>query len=200
MTTPPPRVDGRTARAQRTGEAIVSALVELILEGDPEPTAQKIADRAGLSVRSVFGHYATLEELHRAAVEQVTLMVIARLAPIDPAEQLEVRVDLLCGQRARINEDLGPLLEAAARRRRTSPELARSRRRGRKASEEQIRRIFASDLDRLDTGTSRRRVATIEALLSTSSWRVLRHDGELSFDEARVALRDALVALLRTAD
>jgi AcrR family transcriptional regulator len=197
MTTPPPRVDGRTARAHRTGEAIVSSLIELILEGDPEPTAQKIADRAGLSVRSVFGHYATLEDLHRAAVEQVTLMVIERLSPIDTAERLEVRVDLLCGQRARINEELGPLLQAADRRRRTSPELARSRRRGRKASNEQLHRIFASELEAFEAGVRRRRVAAIEALLSTSSWGGLRNDAELSVDEARVALRDAILALLR---
>ena len=49
--TPPPRVDGRTARSERTRTAIVDAHLQLIREGDLRPTAEKIAKQAGVSLR-----------------------------------------------------------------------------------------------------------------------------------------------------
>lgn len=192
----PAATDGRSARAQRTGEAIVTALVELILAGDAQPTAQRIATRAGTSVRSVYMRFATLEALHRAAIARVTAMVLARLAPIDPAERLAVRIDLLCGQRARINEELGPLLAAAARAQADSPPLQRSQRFAHSASRQQIGRVFAAELAALEPGARRRRVAAVDALLGTPAWRALRYESQLGADEARVALREALTALL----
>jgi AcrR family transcriptional regulator len=188
--------DGRRARSRRTGAAIVTALVELILEGDPAPTAQEIAARADLSVRSVFSHFRTLEDLHMAAVDQVAVMVVERLAPIDPDDRLDARVDLLASQRSRINEELGPLLLAAERLESSSPSIARSRRRSRKASRQQIERVFASELGDWPEGTRQRRVATIEALLGTASWNVLRAC-DLTVDEARVAVSESIIALVR---
>jgi hypothetical protein len=39
-------VDGRSARAQRTRDAVVEALVALLEEGDLQPTTSSIADKA----------------------------------------------------------------------------------------------------------------------------------------------------------
>src|SRR3546814_6231042 len=57
-------VDGRTLRAMRTREAIFDATFSLIDEGDLRPTAPRVAERAGVSVRSVFQHFDDLESLH----------------------------------------------------------------------------------------------------------------------------------------
>src|SRR3954470_18279608 len=58
--TPTETVDGRTARATRTREAVVSAVLDLVNEGNPKPTAREIADRAGVSLRSVYVHFDDL--------------------------------------------------------------------------------------------------------------------------------------------
>ena len=42
--------DGRAARAARTRAAIVDALLALLEEGDLQPTANRIADRAILGI------------------------------------------------------------------------------------------------------------------------------------------------------
>ena len=66
MTTSPQRVDGRTARSERTRNAIVDAHLRLIHEGDLRPTAERIAKQAGVSLRALWSHFSDLEALFAA--------------------------------------------------------------------------------------------------------------------------------------
>ena len=58
-----PRIDGRTARAERTRNAIVEAHLELIGEGDLKPTGERIAERAGVSLRALWANFKDMEAL-----------------------------------------------------------------------------------------------------------------------------------------
>ena len=58
-----PARDGRTTRSARTRDAVIEALHALIVAGDPKPNAQRIAERAGVSTRTVFAHFASLDDL-----------------------------------------------------------------------------------------------------------------------------------------
>src|SRR5438132_11759096 len=71
-------VDGRVVRGRRSREAVVDALLALIDEGDVRPTAQRIAERAGVSLRSLFHHFDDLESLFVAAADAHQ----ARIAPV----------------------------------------------------------------------------------------------------------------------
>ena len=62
--------DGRRARAERNRDAVVEAILDLLCEGVENPTAEAIAERFGVSVRSVFRHFDDLESLHAAAVDR----------------------------------------------------------------------------------------------------------------------------------
>jgi AcrR family transcriptional regulator len=188
-------LDGRVARSNRTRTTIVSALLDLLLEGEPAPTAQRVADRAGVSLRSVFGHFASVGALHKAAIDEVTREVVARLDPIDPNGSTETKVETLCRQRATINEDLGPLLLAAERHASTSSELAAARAFSRQSSVNQVERLFHRDLDRLGR-TEARRVAVVHALLGPHTWTSLRKEQGLSVEDARAALVEAILAVL----
>lgn len=192
----PSPADGRTRRSQRTRDAIVGALVQLVLDGDVQPTAQQVADRAGVSLRSVYGHFSTTAALHHQIVEHVTHLVLERLQVIDAGEPTAVKVDLLCGQRARINEDLGPLLVAAGRLASGSPELASSRRFGRAASLAQVDRVFGPELAPLPPGARARRAAAIHALLQVEAWVELRDEAGLDAEQARLATAEAVARLL----
>src|SRR3954452_939252 len=55
--------DGRLARSARTRRAIVDALRALHHEGDLRPTAPRVAERAGVSLRTVWQHFNDLESL-----------------------------------------------------------------------------------------------------------------------------------------
>lgn len=188
-------VDGRTARAQRTQRAVVEALVDLLTEGD-EPSAARIAERAGVSLRSLYVHFATLEDLYRAAGEVATERAIALLEPIDPAAPRVDRIRSLCRQRGRLYEELGPLRRAAARRAGTSPALAEQRRFALDASRDQVARVFAAELAALPTRERRRRVAALDASVSGESWDLVRTVHGLSAREAEATLVDAVVLLL----
>ena len=87
--------DGRAARAARTRDAIVEATVALVEEGDVRPTAPRIAERAGVSVRSVFQHFDDLPALHTAVVQRVVERLAVLVVPADPARPLADRIDAL---------------------------------------------------------------------------------------------------------
>ena len=55
--------DGRLLRTERSRQLIIEALHELINEGILVPTAQNVADRAGVGIRTVFRHFADMETL-----------------------------------------------------------------------------------------------------------------------------------------
>ena len=72
--------DGRVRRSQRSGQAIVGALFELIGEGLLEPTAQQVAARARVGLRTVFRRFSDMESLFaemdaRLQAEAVPLLI-----------------------------------------------------------------------------------------------------------------------------
>lgn len=106
-------VDGRAARAARTRAAIVDATVALVDEGDLRPTGPRIAERAGVSVRSIFQHFDDLDSLFTAIGGRQLERIMAVVAPIDPAAGSEARRAELVRQRCRINELASPMNRAA---------------------------------------------------------------------------------------
>lgn len=63
-------IDGRTLRRTRNRTAVIDALLELIGEGHLQPAATEIADRAGVSHRSIFRYFDDLDDLVRTAIDQ----------------------------------------------------------------------------------------------------------------------------------
>jgi AcrR family transcriptional regulator len=55
--------DGRRKRSERSRQAIITSLLELIGEGILVPTAQQVSERAGVGIRSVFRHFSDMESL-----------------------------------------------------------------------------------------------------------------------------------------
>ncbi len=62
------RVDGRTLRRTRNRAAVIAALLDIIREGNLHPGAAEIADRAGVSHRSIFRYFDDLDDLVRTAI------------------------------------------------------------------------------------------------------------------------------------
>ena len=58
--------DGRRLRTERSRQAIIEASLKLIAEGTLVPTAQLIADRAEVGIRSFFRHFPDMEALFTA--------------------------------------------------------------------------------------------------------------------------------------
>ena len=62
--------DGRTARRDRNRLAAIDAVLELFSEGELTPTPEQVADRSGVSLRSVYRYFANRADLIRAAVDR----------------------------------------------------------------------------------------------------------------------------------
>lgn len=64
--------DGRHLRAVRSRNAILHACRACMLDGDFRPSIVTVSMVAGVSKRSVFQHFTTLDELYRQALDQPT--------------------------------------------------------------------------------------------------------------------------------
>src|SRR5947209_18265493 len=86
--------DGRAARSERTRRAIVDAMRALHNEGDLRPTAPRIAERAGVSVRTVWQHFDDLETLLVEAGRRDLEIARSFVAPIEPSLPTAARVEI----------------------------------------------------------------------------------------------------------
>ena len=105
--------DGRTVRAERTRLAVVDALLALLDEGELRPTAERIAQRAGVSERSIFQHFGDREALFEAAALRQYERVIPTLRPVDATLPLGERIEAFVGQRTRLFERVKGVRQAA---------------------------------------------------------------------------------------
>ena len=58
------KVDGRRQRSSQSSDLIAQACIEIINEGNLNPTAKEVAKRAGVGTRTVFRQYEDMEDLH----------------------------------------------------------------------------------------------------------------------------------------
>jgi AcrR family transcriptional regulator len=193
----PPDGDRRRARSAATRAAVVEALLALLDAGDPQPSMPRIAARAGVSLRSVFQHFADREALYAAVYERQAARVAALAAPLDPAAPLAARAAALAAQRARVFTFIAPVRRAALRLAVSSPAIARRLAAFRAAQRREVSRLFAAELRRLRPAPRRRRAAMAAALCGFSTWEVLRTHQGLDAAAAERAMAEALVALLR---
>ena len=96
----PVETDGRRARAERNRDAVVEAILDLLCEGVQHPTAEAIAERSGVSVRSVFRHFDDLESLHAAAVDRHSERIRDLFVPPPSTGSLASRIDGLAARRS----------------------------------------------------------------------------------------------------
>ena len=191
MTTPPPRVDGRTARSERTRNAIVDAHVQLILDGDLRPTADRIAKLAGVSLRALWSHFTDMEALFAATGQRILDRRDAAYEPVPADLPLARRIEAYCHQRARLLEQIAPAAKAAALKEPFSPALQHYRRSHVERVRDEIRTLFAGEVH----GDPMR----VDALAATSmwpTWSTWRDALGLDVDAARAALARTVTALL----
>ncbi len=192
-------VDGRTARGQRTRESVVDALLALQEEGDLSPTAQRVAARAGVALRTVFGHFSDMETLYAEAGARELAKLSSLATPVDPALPLEERAATYAASRARVLEALLPVMRAARLREPTSPQLQRNRAVFVLAGDAEVRDVFAPELVGLDDDAQAALLDALYLVSSASAWEALRQDRGLDPERAVEVVRTCVLSTVLAA-
>lgn len=191
----PQRVDGRTARAERTRRSIVDALLELTGEGDLKASPERIVERAGVSLRTLWTNFGDLEGLYAAASQRLIELMEEHFRPVSPALPLDERVRQFCEQRGRMLEIVAPAARAAALRLPYSAQLRRNRATHNTRMRSEVETVFATELDA--AGSEREEL--LRALMVNTTWpawSVLRDDLGLDLATATAVVTRTVRALL----
>ncbi len=171
--------DGRRARREQNRAAVVDALAELYREGTYEPSAGEIAERAGLSSRSLFRYFDDVDDLNRAAVDQQLArarpLVAVDARPEDPTTR---KVERLVDARLRLYEAIAPAARAARICAWRHPVLAAQITSTRSYLRHQLERLFAPELDALGPGQAPAALAAMDALCSFEAVELLQDGHE----------------------
>jgi TetR/AcrR family transcriptional regulator of autoinduction and epiphytic fitness len=189
-------LDGRLARGARTRHAVVDALLDLLGEGDLRPTAARIAERAGVSLRIVFHHFDDLEAIYSELADRQAERVKPLTTPIVVALPLARRIDQFVAQRGRLLETLSPVRRAAILMEPFRPALARRLKHARDLTRSATIAAFAPELSKLAADQKRATIAALDVVTSWVAWEQLRRHQGLSETEARGVMATAIRALL----
>jgi TetR/AcrR family transcriptional regulator of autoinduction and epiphytic fitness len=196
--TAPSAVDGRSLRAERTRTALATAYLDLLTEGDLRPTAERIAERAKVSPRSVFKHFPDRESLFAAASEIQEGRIRELIGdPPDQSAPFDERLDAFVDQRARFHEFVSPVRRSALLTEPFSPVIAEKLQMARTAGAAQVEEVFATELGALRGRAREDLSAALCALSAWPTWESLRRHQGLPAERARSILRDMLAAQLK---
>src|SRR6476469_4717258 len=114
MTLAETQVDGRRLRREQNREAVIDALVALFAEGSYTPSSSEIAERAGISPRSLFRYFDDVDDLNRTAVERHINAHRALFdVPVRPDEPTADKIERFIDARVRLHEAVAPGARAA---------------------------------------------------------------------------------------
>jgi len=96
--------DGRTLRRTRNRQRVIIALLDIVREGELDPSVADIADRAGVSHRSVFRYFDDINDLVRTAIDhEVELATPLAAIPDLGIGPLDRRIDSWVDSRLRVH-------------------------------------------------------------------------------------------------
>ncbi len=193
------KVDGRRLRSERTKQLIIEAYIELLREGAKAPTATRIAERAGYSVRSIFERFPDLPALRFAAVGYAVAEAAARVVARDVDGDRQARLNFLVEARAQTCERWLPLWRALSVAQDDSAELQQLFRFAREAIRRRLELMCKPELATLPDAARKQILIALELLLDFESWGRMRELYGLSFAEACKTWIDAIDRLLPAA-
>jgi TetR/AcrR family transcriptional regulator, regulator of autoinduction and epiphytic fitness len=140
--------DGRRLRRDRNRTAVVDALLDLYGESNLRPSTAEIAERAGLSHRSLFRYFDDFDDLCREAIRRAEQRA-RPLIPIevDRAAPLPERIEALVTQRLRLFGTLGKVAQVSRLNAPFAPVLAAELTKNRAFLRAQLADLFAPELN-----------------------------------------------------
>jgi AcrR family transcriptional regulator len=188
--------DGRLLRAERTRRLVVEVFLDLVQEGELHPTAQQVADRSGVSMRSIFRLFEDLDALHSAAIAAHVERVAHLFEMPAAAGPTEARMAALVAQRTRLYETVAPVRRTAVRLAPRSRPIAAELARANTILRAHLAELFAPELAALPPDRRAESMEALDALTSWEAWERLRTAQRLEVDVAARVVTAAALAVL----
>jgi TetR/AcrR family transcriptional regulator of autoinduction and epiphytic fitness len=189
--------DGRHARSERSREAMVDALLALLEEGVERPSSAQIAERAGVTQRTLFNQFGDMDSLVSAAAGRQVQRYLG-LQPDAGTGTVEERVTRYCDGLGRVLEETMHMQAVLANPGAPSSG-ARVVRGALHLTRRRLGEAFATELEGIDPTARDEVLDALEIETDPAVWRLRRLHQELTVDECRAVVRRTMLALLRDA-
>lgn len=166
-------------------------MLELVRAGETKPSADQVAEAAGVGRRTVFRLFDDMEGVYREMHAEMTSRLAPMFAAPFAATTWRARVDELIDRRARMFEEMLPIKTAADAHRYASEFLQNEHRKITKLQRNTMLAVLPQSIT-----SQTDRVNALELMLSFEAWRRLRLEQKLSTKQAIATLRFMAQALL----
>ena len=192
----PNELDGRALRRLNSYERAVDALLDLIQSGNPAPTAQQIADKSGISVRTVFRLTEDIESLHAAAVDRQIQRTAHLYVSLRATGGLGPRIRALVENRASVFEAIAPIRRVADRLAGTSPQIAEGLALHHRLLQAQIAELFGQEFSAISRVRRPDALNAADVAAGWETWDTLRRQKGLSLPSSARVVRLLLEGVL----
>ena len=184
-------IDGRRQRTVDSRARIISAMVELTEAGHVGASAELVAERARVGLRTVFRHFKDMDSLYREMSQTVERRLRDETSFAFVSTDWRGRLDELIRRRATVFEKLSPFKRAEAAYRHRSvgigQDISRANALFRGVLRDVVRGAVADDGLLFET---------LDMLLSYDTWERLRREQGLSEARAREVLETTIARIL----
>lgn len=189
--------DQRKARSERSKKAITQAMLDLVIEGNLLPTAKKIAEYAGVSVRLVFHHFPDLEAIRIELINEQFQNIQERISfDVSTDMPLGERIDLFVSQRTELLEFISPLRKVAVSIEPHSKSVSQGLKWLREFKRQQVEKIFFHELAIYSEDEASKRLSALQAALAWPTWNSLRLHQELCIEDAESVIKKMVLCII----
>jgi AcrR family transcriptional regulator len=178
-------------RGQRSGQAIVQAMLRLVGSGTLEPTAEQVAAEAGVGIRTVFRRFSDMERLFTEMDASIQADAVPLLLGGEPTGDRVARARALLERRVAFFERIAPYKRAGNLKRWRSPFLRARHALLVRALRTELRR-WLPELRRAPTDL----VDALELTTSFEAWDRLRTEQRLGRARAQAAVERLTLTLV----
>ena len=192
-----PSSDGRRARRERSRTAVIDAAFSLILDGKGPPTVEQIAERAGVSVSSIFRMFDGLRDMQQHVLERFREQYSHLLLATPPdGTGVDERVAFFVRIRLDLFEQTNPLLTTARMRALHDDTWIEPTNRNRSLLAAQTRACFEPEITATSPSDAANFVALVDSVVSPEVYDLMTRFHARSRRQMSTTWVDALRALV----
>ncbi len=193
----PQHLDGRRARREQNVEAVVDAMLDLLGDGNLSPGAAAVAERSGVSLRSVFRYFDDMDSLTSRAIARQMERAAPLFDLLDDSGSTSERAERLAAHRVMQHAKLAPFARIAILRSAEYPVVAEGLATRRDALRRQVEALFAIELDARDESERSDVLTALEAATSFEVVEVLVTHRGLAADRVEAMLTRLVLSVLQ---